>query len=191
MDRQVKDPRGLDPANWLENYGDLLFDFTLKRVMVREQAEDIVQEVFSSAWKNRESFDHSVQEKTWLFVICQRKIIDHYRKNQFRKHSALSTQEAEDDFFLEDGHFNNTYKPGHDWMIPQDTILQKDFHQVLRGCIARLKELQEKVFSLKYLNHLEAAEICALLEITDKNYWVLMHRAKIQLRACLEKNWIK
>ena len=44
---------------------------------------------------------------------------------------------------------------------------------------------------MKYLDGLDSEEICKELNITASNFWVLMHRAKLGLRACLEKNWIK
>lgn len=181
----------LNPKAWVSNYGDLLFAYTYKRVQQREWAEDIVQDVFLSAWKARDRFDHSVEEKTWLFVICQRKIIDHYRSRRPVPTESWEAEERADDFFLEDGHFDPAFRPGASWGITIDQVVEKEFFGVLRKCASRLKQIQEQVFSLKYLNELEREEICSILGITDANYWVLMHRAKVQIRTCLEKNWIK
>ena len=43
---------------------------------------------------------------------------------------------------------------------------------------------------MKYMDELESDEICMQLSITSNNYWTILHRAKVQLRACLEKNWL-
>jgi DNA-directed RNA polymerase specialized sigma24 family protein len=59
----------------------------------------------------------------------------------------------------------------------------------LRNCKSKLKQIQDTVFTMKYLEGLDSEEICKVLNLTTSNYWVLIHRAKLQLRACLEKNW--
>ncbi|MEO7530302.1 MAG: sigma factor-like helix-turn-helix DNA-binding protein, partial [Sediminibacterium sp.] len=61
---------------------------------------------------------------------------------------------------------------------------------VLDGCKRKLQQVQQAVFSMKYMEDLDSTEICKALGITSSNYWVLIHRAKLQLRTCLEKNWI-
>ncbi|MFY8127446.1 MAG: sigma-70 family RNA polymerase sigma factor [Chitinophagaceae bacterium] len=183
----------LKPNNWIDNYGDALFAFALKRLNNNEaQAEDIVQEVFFSAWKNRESYNGTASEKTWLYTICKNKIIDYYRKEGKKAIVALESTNEDESFFIDDGHFNSNYKPTNDWAFTGSSkLMEKEFFAVLSSCKKKLKEIQEQVFSMKYLEDIEPSEICVLLGITNQNYWVLMHRAKIQLRTCLEKNWIK
>ena len=44
---------------------------------------------------------------------------------------------------------------------------------------------------MKYIDDCDSEKICKELSITPSNYWVILHRAKVQLRACLEKNWDK
>ena len=80
--------------------------------------------------------------------------------------------------------------PG-EWGIDyQDKLETNEFYSVLNECKKKLQDLQQSVFSMKYLEELESVEICKALGISSSNYWVLIHRAKLQLRACLEKNWI-
>lgn len=182
----------LEPQKWVEHYGDALYAYTLKRIGNNsEQAEDIVQETFLSAWKNRTSFNGAASEKTWLYVICKNKIIDYYRKQGKTQLNSIENEAEDNDFFVEDGHFNNAYKPINDWTVNiTDLVGKKEFYTVLYSCTSKLKTLQKQVFSLKYLEHIEPEEICNLLGISNKNYWVLIHRAKVQLRTCLEKNWV-
>ncbi|MFY8127859.1 MAG: sigma-70 family RNA polymerase sigma factor [Chitinophagaceae bacterium] len=184
--------KSFEPEKWVDNYSDALFAYTLKRIGNNvEQAEDIVQETFLSAWKSKASFNGTASEKTWLYVICKNKIIDYYRKESNKKHESLEANQEDNMYFVEDGHFNNNYKPENDVSFNvTDLLQQKEFFKVLYTCKQKLKEIQEKVFSMKYLEQIEADEICNLLGITTQNYWVLMHRAKLQLRTCLEKNWI-
>ncbi|TAH09832.1 MAG: DUF1492 domain-containing protein [Sphingobacteriia bacterium] len=64
------------------------------------------------------------------------------------------------------------------------------WNSILAKCKTKLKEIQAAVFNLKYIEDLTSEEICKELNITASNYWVLIHRAKIQLRSCLESNWM-
>jgi RNA polymerase sigma-70 factor (ECF subfamily) len=116
-------------------------------------------------------------------------LIDHYRKSA----SGLAgrTQELADEtgFFDEDEHWAKGFYP-QDWSGGADRQLNtREFYKILHACKNRLKELQAAVFSMKYLDDMDSEEICRELGISSSNYWVLMHRAKVQLRACLEKNW--
>jgi RNA polymerase sigma-70 factor (ECF subfamily) len=76
------------------------------------------------------------------------------------------------------------------WGVDYNTVIeQKEFYSILELCKSKLKAVQNAVFSMKYLDGIESEEICKELNITSSNYWVLIHRAKLQLRTCLEKNW--
>lgn len=180
----------LDPGNWINNYSDQLYVFTLKRVSNAVQAEDIVQDVFLSAWKSRETYNSTASEKTWLFAICKNKIADFYRKNNVPVSVSIDETGIDDGLFIADGHFNSTFIPRKNWGIEIDHVEKKEFYSAIYLCKSKLKKIQEQVFSMKYLEDIDADEICRLLCITSQNYWVLIHRAKVQLRACLEKNWI-
>lgn len=179
----------LDPDNWIDNYSDALYRFALLRVSDVELARDLVQDTFLSAWKAKDGFKGNASEKTWLFTICRNKIIDHYRK-------AANTLEQYgfDDYgaehFMANGHWGNTGAPA-DWGISYNgqAVETKEFYKILNECKDRLKELQQAVFVMKYMDDMDSAEICKVLNITSSNYWVLMHRAKLQLRSCLEQNW--
>jgi RNA polymerase sigma-70 factor (ECF subfamily) len=77
-----------------------------------------------------------------------------------------------------------------EWGIDyNNSIESKEFFEVLEKCKSKLKEMQNAVFTMKYMEGMESEEICKALNITPSNYWVLLHRAKVQLRGCLEKNW--
>lgn len=179
----------LNPDQWIQNYSDTLYSYTLPRVNDSALAEDIVQETFLSAWKARNSFKGEASEKSWLFTICKNKIIDHYRKKAKDIVQPIPERSSTDDFFDEAQHWTHEDKPA-DWGNVEEKIDNKEFYKVLEGCKKKLQQAQQAVFSMKYLEDLDSAEICKALDITPSNYWVLIHRAKMQLRTCLEKNWI-
>jgi RNA polymerase sigma-70 factor (ECF subfamily) len=180
----------LNPDQWITNYSDALYSFTLPRVNDAPLAEDIVQETFLSAWKARDTFKGEASEKSWLFTICRNKIIDHYRKKAKDIVTLMPENAATDSFFDGSEHWTQEDKP-LDWGIDYtENIDKKEFYKVLEGCKKKLQQVQQAVFSMKYLEDLDSVEICKALGITSSNYWVLIHRAKLQLRSCLEKNWI-
>lgn len=178
-----------DATSWVKNYSDMLYRYALPRVNDSDLAKDLVQETFLAAWRNVEHYKGEATEKNWLFTILKNKIIDHYRKASTRLTDKLSLFENEDGNFEENGHWQQNAKP-NDWGIDYNTNIEsKEFYSILSACKSKLKVLQNAVFSLKYLDGRESEEICKELNITPSNYWVLLHRAKTQLRACLEKNW--
>lgn len=180
----------LNPDQWVDLYADVLYSYTFHRVNDTGLAEDIVQNTFLSAWNARDSFKGEASEKSWLFAICKNKIIDHYRKKAKEIIQPLAATSPTDSFFDEVEHWTKEDKPV-DWGINyEQTIDGKEFYKVLSSCRKKLQEIQQSVFSMKYMEDLDSTEICKVLGITTSNYWVLIHRAKLQLRACLEKNWI-
>lgn len=179
----------LDATKWVDDYGDMLLRFATPRVNDREIAKDLVQETFLAAWRNYDNFKGDISEKNWLFTILKNKIIDHYRKASTRLTDSLPEGGVADPFFDDDGSWTKQTAPGN-WSINQSNALEKkEFYGVLDSCRTKLKPVQSSVFTMKYLDGLDTEEICKALNITTANYWVIMHRAKLQLRSCIEKNW--
>ena len=176
-------------TEWVNSYSDMLYRYALPRVSDSEIAKDLVQETFLAAWRNIENFKGEISEKNWLFTILKNKIIDHYRKAVNRLTDSMPTVADEDPYFEDSGHWAKDSSPkewGIDYRNPMEA---KEFYEVLEKCKGKLKANQNAVFTMKYLEGMESEEICKELNITPSNYWVLLHRAKVQLRSCLEKNW--
>jgi RNA polymerase sigma-70 factor (TIGR02943 family) len=172
----------------VKEYSDMLFRYALPRVSDSGIAKDLVQDTFLAAWRNIDNYKGETSEKNWLFTILKNKIIDHYRKASTRLTDNVDTSEATD-MFNDKGHWENVSSP-KDWGVDYNTAIEnKEFYSILEKCKSKLKEIQNAVFSMKYLDGVESDEICKELNITPSNYWVLLHRAKLQLRGCLEKNW--
>lgn len=129
--------------------------------------------------------------KTWLFVILKSKLIDHYRKSNNRVVVESLQEEHNDNTFFDSKDHWRRGMPGQ-WSVDfSNKVEVQEFYKVFHACGKKLKEIQNNVFIMKYIDGLESEEICKVLEISSSNYWVLIHRAKVQLRACLEKNWIQ
>lgn len=181
----------LNPQQWVKNYSDQLLRFAFLRTNNLEFAKDLVQETFLAGLRNVATYKGDISEKNWLFFILKNKIIDHYRK----KANSLVTDiesllEKSADYFDEAGHWKEPAYP-KEWGINyNDHVEKEEFYEILNACTQKLSELMRIVFVMKYLDEKESDEICKELEITSSNYWVIIHRAKLQMRRCLEKNWM-
>ena len=178
----------LDPDKWVDSHSDYLFNYTITRVDNQELAKDIVQETFFSGLKALKNFRGQASERTWLISILKRKIIDHYRKINSTKGKA----EVRVNFY-EEGDQKGSWIEER---IPQswDNEAEKDIENVelkntIEQCVQKLPEKYRTVFVLKNVEQYETEEICNELGITASNLWVIIHRARHQLRKCLEDNW--
>jgi RNA polymerase sigma-70 factor (TIGR02943 family) len=185
-----------DPNIWVDEYSEEFFRFAIYRVKNREVAEDLVQETFLSALKSLNNFRRDCPEKSWLYNILRNKIIDHFRKktNQEIKQSSTAVETDDDSFFMQyfkkGGQQWSSGAAPENWDIAADKILEREeFMQFLMLCISLLPETWAKVFSLKNIEDSSTKEICKELDITPSNLWTIIHRAKLQLRGCLEKRW--
>jgi RNA polymerase sigma-70 factor (ECF subfamily) len=178
----------LDATKWVNEYGDMLYRYAVPRVNDKEVAKDLVQDTFLAAWRNHDNFKGEISEKNWLFTILKNKIIDHYRRASTRLTESLP--ENDSPYFDEVEHWTEQAGP-KEWGIDYNQgVERKEFYEILNKCRQKLKEVQSAVFAMKYLDGLDSEEICKELNISASNFWVLIHRAKLNLRACLEKNWI-
>ncbi len=176
-----------NPDKWVDNYADALYAYTMARVNDMQLAEDIVQNTFLSAWKGRDTYKGQASEKNWLYAILKNKIVDHFRKQST---GSLTLDAGEEGQYFEDGHWTEAAAPKEWGQYTEQPVEKKEFYSVLEKCKQKLKDIQQAVFVMKYMEDAEAEDICKVLNITSSNYWVLIHRAKLQLRKCLEKNWI-
>ncbi len=187
----IKCPPGAisDPVTWVAQYGDALFRYALLRMRDQTQAEDMVQETFLAALKARDRFSGQSSEKTWLIGILKHKIIDHFRK-QKREQSCNdieSLTEQLDQQFDQNGHWNLSLSR---WQNPDQAYENKEFWKVFAACIACLPDHLADLFILREIKGLSTEEICKLLDIsTTNNMWVMLSRARMRLRNCLDSRW--
>ncbi|MGC9342917.1 MAG: sigma-70 family RNA polymerase sigma factor, partial [Bacteroidales bacterium] len=147
---------------------------------------------FLAAAEKMESFRGDSNPKTWLHSILNNKIIDVYRKKVKQPVPAEDSVFAQ--FFDTGGDWKMEKRP-NPWMGggEEETHLLDDeeFKEVLKQCLDALPEKWNTCVKLKYLMQKKGEEICQELDITPTNLWQIIHRAKIQLRGCIENNWIK
>jgi RNA polymerase sigma-70 factor (ECF subfamily) len=183
-----------DPERWVEEYGDYLFKYALSRLRDPAKAEDMVQEAFLAALKGAKGFQGRSAEKSWLVGILKNKICDHYRKAS-RETSFTDLEfysDEESDRFIPDGPFKDgwIHESGpQEWTSPGASLDNETFWKTYRDCSNKLPKNVSTVFNLREVDGVESKEICAMLNITENNLWVMLHRARMALRRCLETNW--
>jgi RNA polymerase sigma-70 factor (ECF subfamily) len=154
-------------------------------------AEDAVQETLVAALASREGFSGRSSVKTWLTGILKHKIVDAIRQRQ-RQPVILATFEEEIDLDEFDPMFkdNGAWEaPPADWGDPENALSRQEFLQVVELCLEKLPPNTARVFMMREVMELETDEICKELTITANNLWVILYRARMALRHCLEQNW--
>jgi len=194
---QSRDTAATDCARWLDDHGDYLFRYAIFRLRDRTAAEDVVQETFLAALKTHENFAGRGSERTWLVGIMKHKISDHFRRASreapFREEIAEGP--GHEEFFQRSGewtgHWNEQHAPS-DWhATPADLIERNDFWKVINDCLSPLPKRTASAFTLREVDGLKSEEICELLNISVNNLWVMLHRARLHLRNCLETKWFR
>lgn len=177
---------GLEPDLWVKRYADFLFNYGISRVNDPIIVEDLVQETFLSAVKSAKNFKGQSTEKTWLTAIFKRKIVDHYRKINSKKaklETPMNRLSEERRAMIADGGVTEAFEVG------DAEIERQELASALQSCIMDLKGNQLKVFQMKTIEQMDTEEICNELGISASNVWVLLHRARVQLKNCMKQKW--
>ncbi len=178
----------LNTNKWIDNYADYLYNYSISRVNNSDLAKDLVQDTFFAGLKSAKNFQGKASERTWLVSILKRKIIDYYRKINSKKGQAEVRMS-----FYEDGENEGSWleeRVPHSWdNASEKKIENEELRNQLELCINKLPEKYAMVFRMKTIQEFETEEICKELGITSSNLWVIIHRARTQLRKCMEDNW--
>ena len=176
-------------TQWIEDYTSELYSWAFYKISERELAKDLVQDTFLAASEKIENFKGDSSPKTWLFSILNHKIIDHYRKKT--KQTLSIEDQNQSNFFNGEGDWI-TEKSPQAWEESESHLLDDDeFQDILQKCLEALPEKWNLIVKLKYLMSKKGEEICQELDIAPTNYWQMIHRAKLQLRECIETSWFQ
>ena len=182
-----------DPEHWVEEHGDCLYRYALLRVRRPEVAEDLVQETFLAAVKTFGSFRGKSSERSWLCGILKNKICDHFRK--LGRETCFTDLEFLNDElshkFVPQGFWNHERGP-LEWKPEAEVVMHRtEFWETFRDCLTKIPQRVADVFMLREMEQMGTAQICEALNISPNNLWVMLHRARMALRECLEMNWFK
>lgn len=153
-------------------------------------AEDAVQDALIAVLEKPERFAGRSSLRTYVTGILKYKIIDALRSSaregRIEPVDGQSDADVIDALFMENGH---TVETPRQWSDPHATLEQKDFFRILEICLARLPAKSARIFMMREWLELGTDEICKELAISPANAWVMLYRARLQLRECLDLNW--
>ncbi len=179
--------------SWVEAFSDKLYSWALYKTNNKETAEDLVQETFLAACESLKKFEGKSEPQTWLFGILNHKIADYFRKiyrNPILNNPGKDTTFI-NNFFDENGDWLKKERPQSWGDEGQNLLDDHQFVQLLQVCLKELPDSWFAAINLKFLEQKKGDEICQELRLTATNYWQILHRAKLQLRKCLELKWFK
>lgn len=180
-------------ANDLADHRDYLLRYALYQLRDETLAEDAVQETLLAALKAKSGFAQQSSVKTWLTGILKHKIVDIQRRNVRDpllldlRHDEESDLSDMDTMFDTRGHWGSDAPRA--WDRPEAALENRDFWQVYKSCADRLPKRTALVFAMRESLGYDIDDICHNLDITATNCSVLLYRARMSLRLCLEKNW--
>ncbi|QED38834.1 sigma-70 family RNA polymerase sigma factor [Antarcticibacterium arcticum] len=177
----------IDPTKWVDKYSDYLFNYTIVRVNDRDLANDIISETFLAGLKSMKNFKGEATERTWLISILKRKIIDYYRKINSNKGKAevrLNYNDVDNE-----GDWLEEQAPDRFELNAEDQMENEELGLAILECMDNLTEKQARIFKMKTIDGMDTETICNEFNITPSNLWVIIHRARVTLAECLEKNW--
>jgi RNA polymerase sigma-70 factor (ECF subfamily) len=163
-------------------------------VATREAAEDVVQETFLGVIQGIDRFEGRSSLKTWVFrILVNRAKTRGQRDARSLPLSSLSDRHepepaVDPDRFIAKGRGAGCWgSPPSADHLPEANALAAEAREQLTAAIDALPPAQRVVIVLRDIQGFTAAEACELLDITEVNQRVLLHRARSKTRAALER----
>jgi RNA polymerase sigma-70 factor (ECF subfamily) len=186
----VSDPRQAE----IESHRPYLLRYALAQLRDAQLAEEAVQEALLAALEGISRFNGQSTLRTWLTSILRFKVIDLQRRavsDRAHLRPADFDGEGEDaaglnELFDETGHWR---EPPQAWSDPEAALDQRRFWEAFEKCLDRVPGAGGRVFFKREVLGEDTEVICKDEGITPSNCWVILHRARLSLRGCLEKNW--
>ena len=182
-----------DPERWVDDHGDYLFHFALSRLRDATKAEDFVQETLLAGLRGMDRYQGRSSERTWLGGILRNKLLDHFRTlGRETSFTDLDFYADEEERAFENRAFPDHWNAAHapsEWSAAGDALDREEFWKVFHNCSGKLPDRISRVFLLREVDRIPSDEICATLNISPNNLWVMLHRARMALRRCMEVHW--
>lgn len=165
-------------------FGGRLLAVARRFVKNEEDARDVVQSSYLSAFRSLADFEGNAQLSTWLHRIVVNTALMRLRSSRRKPEESI---EALLPAFQEDGHHVEQFS---DWSAPADRLLeQKETRATVRGCIEQLPESYRTVLVLRDIEELSTQEVAEMLTMTTTAVKVRLHRARQALSTLLRREF--
>ena len=185
-------PQADNIAAELSGFRREMLRFAVLQLRDQASAEDAVQEAMLAALQGADRFGERARLKTWVFSILRNKIVDIIRRRVREPSYEEPLDEIDetdfDPLFQSNGHWQRDARPA-DWGDPAKTFENRSFWEIFDACLNRLPSSTARVFMMREMLGLETDEICEELSMSSNNCWVVLHRARMSLRVCLDQRW--
>lgn len=179
-------PKDNELNKWIELYSQPLLERALYLLSDKEDAMDIVQEVFITAHSGYHTFQSKSEPLTWLYNILRNKVADFYRKKYKAPQTISLSHFFDETGFWIDGNVLNS------WDDETDNLINNEiFNNTLENCLDNLPPKWKLLVKLYYIQEKKAIEVCQEIGLTTTNLWKILQRSRLQLRECLEQNWFE
>lgn len=179
-------------ATLVEAHYSALIRLAMTFVRSRNVAEEVVQETWIAVLNGLAKFEGRSALKTWIFrILINRAKSRGVKEARSLPFSALGEEDddrdtaAEAERFTAEGAWREPPEDLED--IPEQLLIQKEVRQVMEEAIKKLPENQQRVITLRDLEGWSSQDVCNVLEISETNQRVLLHRARTRVRKSIEK----
>src|SRR4051812_2761587 len=180
-------------VGWIQSHRPSLVRYATAQLRDSALAEEVVQEALLAALEGIDGFGGRSSLRTWLTSILRFKVVDLQRRTiaerarqPFQPREEGEDESWLDDLFDESGHWREAPQA---WADPEAALEQRRFWEAFESCLAGLPPTAQRVFFKREVLGEETDILCKAEGITPSNCWVILHRSRLALRACLEKNW--
>ena len=182
-----------DMADEIAAHRPLLYRLALLQLGDPAAAEDATQDALLAAIQKIDGFEGRASLRTWMVSILRFKVLDILRtKKRHGPTLAPDDLARELDIKSFEGLFDETgcWATTKDaWSDPETHLAQIEFFKILEACMTRLPTNTSRVFLMRSWLELSPEEVCEKIGVSRGNLRVLLYRARMQLRECLDDNW--
>jgi len=176
-------------SDWVDAHADYLFNFAIGQVRDVGIAEDLVQDTFLAAVKSSASFSGQSSERTWLVGILRHKICDHLRRTCRERAVRVDPSPTHESNEALDESVLWLHDVAAQCHAPTRRMELSEFHEALELAMGKLPPRLAQVFQLYEIEEQPNRDVCNRLQISESNLWVMLHRARKQLRQELTGWW--
>jgi RNA polymerase sigma-70 factor, ECF subfamily len=181
----LAEPPQTDPAAWVDEHGDFLYNYALGQLRDKNNAEDAVQETFLAALKSRDRFKGDASERTWLVSILRHKICDHLRRKcRERTVPEYPSRPGQQNDPLDES-ILWVHETAAECLLPSRRLDLSEFRVALEAALKALPPRIAQVFAMYEMDDCAGTEVCRRMDISEANLWTMLHRARKQLRNLL------
>jgi RNA polymerase sigma-70 factor, ECF subfamily len=176
-----------DPVSWVDEHGDFLYNYALGQLRDAGDAEDVVQETFLAALKAQNGFAGRSSERTWLVSILRHKVCDRFRRRYRERCVSCDSQPTKNGVPCIEESMLWVHETAAECLLPDRRMELNELRSALESALGLLPARIAQAFTMYEVEEYSGREVCHRMEISEANLWVMLHRARKQLRSLLPR----